>query len=335
MRLLGVFLLGALAFAGPEPLTADAVIVREADLPKGFRLVEGIHCASPQAWSFYQSPDAGGFLPTPTRKMSQPIASDGGAWGSVFVFEYRDGVPDTLSAFLKGALYGDGGRSAKHPEELILHGTFAWIVSYPAGDPVAEWYKERLRSRFGVPAPRYRADLRALTTKVLAAYEARDADTGIRLLREDPKVLDGFAYGQYLLGDLLATKGDLAGSEKAYRRALELHESLEDPLAPERLWGALDGFGHTLLDLGKYAEAVKVLRRAVAAADETPDAMKNATRSGYYLAGALARAGSYAEAHEALKQVVTADPKYKKWARKSEHLAEAMKRKDFQDLVSD
>lgn len=66
MRFLAISLLVSVpAFAAPEKLAADAT-----------RLVEGIHVASPQAWSFYRSPEAGGLLPPPTRREFRELVGE-------------------------------------------------------------------------------------------------------------------------------------------------------------------------------------------------------------------------------------------------------------------
>ena len=46
------------------PLAFDAILVKPADLPKNVKLVDGIHCVSPQTKAFFETPSLKDILRT-------------------------------------------------------------------------------------------------------------------------------------------------------------------------------------------------------------------------------------------------------------------------------
>jgi len=336
------------------PLALDVVLVKQANLPKNIKLVEGMHCVSPQAKTYFETPALKEIMktlapevaakvseetldqfPVPKRKECQSFQAQGGTAGSVFVYEYAEDANETL-AFLQPYIWGDG-RSEKHPEEFVAHGRFLWILSfpYPAGDPAAEWYKERLRKKFRVPAPRERRDLAALRGQVMKAFDGKDAAAGIKLLQPNAKVAD-WSFGQNMLGQFAAMKKDHALAEKAYRKALQLHDTIADPMDPRLLWVTLDGLAIALHEQAKRPEAVKLLERAVDAALECPEGVKQArAQSQYNLARVHAMMKMYEDAAEALDEAIHSDPSYVETARKDPDFAEALKLKEFQAVLAE
>lgn len=326
------------------PLTVDAILVKAAELPTTIKFVEGMPCASRQPRSYFETQDPeklmGGqplppalksIFPKPKRKKCQSFAAVGGVAGSVFLFEYAEADIDTARAFLPSYLWGDRGRSQQHPEELIVHGNLAWILSFPRGDPAAEWYKERLRKKFRVPALRKRPELLPIGKQLAAAYDAHDADKGIQVLRENAEVAQGWGFGQYLLGEFGVMKNDWPTAERGYRRALELHESLEDPLDESIVWATLDGLGMALLFQRKLSDAVTVLTRAKELA--TKQGLLAGAKSAYNLACACALLKRWPDALAALEDAIAGNPQYRDSARTDDDLAEARKRKEFQELL--
>jgi tetratricopeptide (TPR) repeat protein len=121
-------------------------------------------------------------------------------------------------------------------------------------------------------------------------------------------------------------------AEKGFRNALALHESLADPLRAEFLWGTLDGLGEALGGQGKWPEAARMFERALAAGNELREPWA-ATRSCYHIACALAAMQQWDQARKALEEVFSVDEEFRKIARTDPALAEARKRKEFQELL--
>ncbi|MFI5402037.1 MAG: TPR end-of-group domain-containing protein [Planctomycetota bacterium] len=336
------------------PLPFDAVLVKPAELPKTVKLVDGMHCVSPQAKTYFETPALKDIMktlapevaakvseetldqfPVPKRKECQSFQAQGRPAGSVLVFEYAEDADETL-AFLRPYIWGER-RSEKHPEEFVVHGRHLWVLSfpYPAGDPAAEWYKDRLRKKFRVPAPRERPDLAALRGQVVKAFEAKDAAAGIKLLQPNAKAAD-WSLGQNMHGQFAEMKKDHALAEKAYRKALQLHDTIADPLDPRLLWVTLDGLAIALHAQGKRPEAVKLLARALEAATECEDGVRQArAQSHYNLACVHAMMKKYEDAAHALDEAIRGDPSYVETARKDPDFAEALKLKEFQAVLAE
>jgi tetratricopeptide (TPR) repeat protein len=270
-------------------------------------------------------------FPVPAKKEWQSFAADGGVPGSVLMFEYEPEDIPKARRFFPFYLYGADGPSSEHPEEVIYGERLFMVLSFPRGDPAAEWYKDRLRKKLGIPALREHLELRDLGIKALNALRDRKAEAGLALLDENTDKIATWAFGQFLLGTFRSASGDAAGAEQAYRRALELHDTLEDPLDEGMLWGTLDVLGSALLQEGKAEAAVPVLQRAEECG--TRLGIEQAPRSSYNLARAYSRLQRWKESLEALERAIEGDPESKRKAGTDEDLAEARKRKEFQDLL--
>ena len=331
------------------PLSLDLVLVKPEELPKNVQTIEGIHTNQPHPQIFYETPTIEGFaktlppelrgmfhpgdsLPVPKRKQYQSFQAEGGEKGTAFVFEYETADLTKVLHFLEPILWGREGPSEEHPEEIVVHGRVLWILSFPRGDPAAEWYKERLRKRFKVKAPRERPELQPLATQVLDRLEAGDVEGGLRLLTENAKAIEDWALGQYMLGQLAVLKKDLALAEQAFRKALALHDNVTDPMEGDLLWLVVDNLGRLLDTQGKLEPAARMFERGIAVANDTGD-VEAATTSCYHIARTLARAKNFETAYRALKQVISVDKKYKELAKAEPAFAEARTRKEFQELL--
>jgi tetratricopeptide (TPR) repeat protein len=340
-----VALLAAAPVAAQEPeellpLTVDAILVQADELPSNIKFAEGMPSTSPRARSYYATPDkaleslpeaARAGFPKATKKQCQSFAAEGGVPGSVFLFEYPESKLEIVRRFIAAYVWEGRVRSAKHPDELIVRGNLLWILSFPPGDPAAEWYKARLRKKFRVPALRARPELLPLGKQLVAALSARDAEKGIQIAEENEKELHGWSFAQYLLGEFAVKKQDWPKAERAYRRALELHETLEDPLAEGLYWAALDGLGIALLYQRKLDDAVTVL--GMAKELSTRKGLRAGAKSAYNLACACALQKRWPEALAALEDAIGGNPRYRDSARTDEDLAEARERPEFQELL--
>jgi tetratricopeptide (TPR) repeat protein len=328
-------LAGVAAVQEDPPLSVEAILVKPEELPKNLKLVEGNHCVSPEVAGHFAEPVRPGFPSMPKRKERQSFAAEGRKPGTVFVFEYEDEKSAALSCEMLEMLSRDSGRSEQHPEEFFSRGRVMWVLSfrYPRADPAAEWYKERLRKRFHVNAPRDRPDVVALEKKLQEALDANDAANGLKLLRERAQGLDDWAAGQCLLGQFAAIAKDDALAEKSFRRAVELHDGFDDLLDAEQLYEALDGLGVALGAQGKLEESAAMLQRAGRAAGSTEDPIAKLPRIRYHLAASHARMRKYGEALKLLQLAITGSPSYRDMARNDPAFAEARKQKEFQELL--
>lgn len=335
LPLLALLVASAAAQDAAKPVLPeiDKILVRVAELPEHVKLVEGMPTVSRQPRSYFETADPAepkSIIPIPKRKKCQSFTAEGGQPGSVFLFEFAEGDVNRARAFLPGYLWGGDRRTRQHPEELIVHENMVWVLSFPRGDPAAEWYKARLRKKFHVPAPRERPELAPLGRQLSAAYDAEDADKGIQIIQEN-EVARSWGFGQYLLGEFAVMKEDWSTAERGYRRALQLHESCEDPLEDSIVWATHDGLGMALLFQRKLAEAATVLARAKEIAPVSDP--RTGAKSAYNLACAHALLKRWPDALAALKYAINGNPEYRAHARSDEDLAEARKRPEFQRLL--
>jgi tetratricopeptide (TPR) repeat protein len=321
---------------GVLPVTLENLQVKPEELPKGMRIVEGDHPVTPHAYSFFLNPTPAGLFEAPAGKASQSLAAEGRKAGTVFLFEYAKAIPRGAKSYLLGLLWGDGkGPSTQEPEEMIVQGRFLILLSFPRGDPAAEWFKERLRKRLRIRAMRCRPEVMRLVSDVNVAYEAHDPDGGTKTLQENAKIAEGSSWAQFLFGEFGLMKKDWVAAERGYSAALALDESLEDPLEPGLRWASVDGLASSQLAQKKIETATTSLRRSLALAAELKIDPKESSNSDYNLACALAIQKNYAEALEALKGAIKKNPKWKASARDDEDFAEARKRPDFQALLKE
>jgi len=357
IRLRGALLVGVLATtvaaqqetapdAVPAPaLTIAKLYVRSAELPDGCRFAVGMPRASDHMDACFHAtslkslvpgmgevpPEAEAMFPVPKAKEWQAFQAEGGVAGSVFMFEYSEADLEKARAFFPSFLHGADGVSKEHPEEIIIQDRLVIVLSFPRGDPAAEWYKHRLRSKFKVPALRERLELRDLGVRLVKALRGGDLKAGLALFEKNSAKVKDWAFGQFLLGTFSSASGDWQRAEKAYKRALELHDTLEDPLQEGLVWPTLDAIGLALLHLDKPESAVPILKRAEELG--TKRAVEGVATSSYNLACACALLKRWAEARDALERAIRGDPKHKKMASTDEDFAEARKRKEFQALL--
>lgn len=328
-----------------EPLTFDALEVRPDELPPAIRVVEGVPTVARQPRAFFETPHPRDLappemreklaalfdgIPAPRRKRSQAFHAEGGRPGAVMWFEY-DQDPAPLRSFLPGYLWGkDRGPTAKYPETWHVVGRVLVLTSFPQGDPAHEWWKERLRRRFGVPAPRWSPQLADLGARCVAAMRSKDFAGGLAALDAAPELVGPNAFFHHLRGELAIAKGDWKLAETGYRRALELHEA-EDPLEEPIVFAATDGLGGALVMQKRAAEAVPHLERALALGRAGDHEGWKTTL--YNLACAEALRKRWPRSLDWLRQAIEAEPRFAEQAKTDGDLAEALKRPEFRKLL--
>jgi len=336
-----------------ETLTYDAVLVKPEELPADVKIVDGIHCASVAPARFFKTPSIldladeatkkrileNGPLakmarefPKPKRSTTQSFQAQGGVAGTVLVFEYDVGAAKQVVQYLRGYLWGKpDAATAACPEWLYVVGDVVVIVSFPMGDRSSEWFKSRLRKRFGVPASPWSREIADAMAAVYAAQVRGDLDAGLKVLADNEALLAPIGLAHFQRGELAQGKQDYALSEKGYRRAIELHESRDDPMTPDLLWAAFDGLGGALVLQHKLDDAVKTLNRAAALG--RAGRYKNWSLSLYNLACAQSLSKRWDPALAALKEAIDVDAKWKESAKTDDDLAEARKRPEFAKLL--
>jgi tetratricopeptide (TPR) repeat protein len=339
-----------------ETLTFDAVQVKPDELPNDIKIVEGMHCASEPARLYFETPspldvappemrkklladEATAKLlrefPKPKRKASQSFQADGGTAGTVLAFEYASaegaGSADEVEGWLKGYIWGPDGVSPQYPEWIYRQRTVIVVVSFPLGDRGAEWFKERLRRRFGVAASPWSRELADLLGSAQASNVKHDYAGGLKILADNEKLLAPVSLAHFLRGELASKLRDYPLAEKGYRHAIALHESREDPLEDGLLWATTDGLGISLLAQKKLDEAATTLARA--AAMGRTGHYPGWSGSLYNLACVQSLRKHWPESAAALKEAIAADPKWKQSAKTDDDLAEARKRPEFIALL--
>jgi hypothetical protein len=321
--------------AAERKLTLEALTIDAAELPKGLVLVDGVHCVSVQAKLFFDKPEQHGILPAPVATASQSFAQGEERPGSILVLKYADAVPTKVRQFVPGLLWGPGGRSAQHPEEIIFSGEFLVVLSFPADSQAREWIGERLRTKCRLPVVRAWPELEPLVAEAMTFYGQRDAQGGLAFLRENAAKIKDHGFGQYLLGEFAANAGDWPAAEAAYARAVALHDEATDPLpnGEQVLWAALDGQAIALLFQDKNEESVGVLRRSSALAGQAMT-KEEESRSLFNLACAYARLERFDEALATLTGSIELDEARREAARGDADFAEARKRPEFKALLA-
>ncbi len=292
-------------------------------------------CISVQARLYFDDP---GYLepmvPAPVGKVGQSYKKGKSVLGSVMAFEFAEPVPEDLQGFLTGLIWGEGGRSPEHPEELLFKDRFLVMTSFPDGEPLAAWFLMRLQERLVLLGPRDWSSLAPLMDQVLAAFRERDDDTGFKLLRDNADRIADYAFAQYLLGEFASGKKDWPVAETAYRRAIEIHDAGTDvlPGAPGTLWAAVDGLAIALLSRDSNEQAVPVLERGVTPARALGEAERT-SRSLYNFACGLARVSRYDDSLKSLEESIDLGPDHKAMALKDPDFTAARERPEFRELL--
>lgn len=335
------------ASAKRDTLTFDSLTVKPDELPANVKIVDGLPCVARQPWAYFQTPSvwdlatpevrerAGELLksiPSPKRKSSQAFQAEGGSAGSVMWYEFDGDGATKVEPWMRGYLWGEAkGPTPNYPETVTVVGNVLIVTSFRQGDPAHEWFKERLRKKFGFHAPRWSEDLAKLVGTAMRAMDSKDFAAGLAALAANEPLVTPEAFLNYLRGELASAKGDFALAEKGYRRALELHESRDDPLDEILEFPVLDGLGGSLLMEKKPAAAVPYLERATALGRARR--VKGWTTSSYNLACAHALTKTWDKSLAALKDAVEAEPRFRDQAKTDDDLKEAVKRPEFRKLL--
>ena len=319
---------------GPSP-ALTSLLFTDKQLPAGVKLVDGVRCVSPQAQSYYDDPGlAGPAAPAPLGKVGQSFRRAKEVVGSVTAYEFEDVLKDETLGFVKGLVWGPGGRSAEHPEQILASGAFLVILSFPDGDESAAAFLPQLQSRLAYFAPKDWSKLKDMVLDAAAAQKHGDPQGGVMMLQKKSDAIADYAFAQYLLGELASAAGDWPTAETAYDRALELHDHGRDRLPNGRvtLWAAVDGLALARLHRNDAEHALPALQRGAALARALGDDARTAG-SLYNLACGFARLQKYDEAFKALNESIVLAPARREAAVKDADLAAAAQRPEFKKLL--
>ena len=304
------------------------------ELPKGLTLGAEVKCISVQAQNYWSNPGfAEPIAPAPVAKLGQSVLKGKQVLGSVMAFEFAEPVSKDLRGFLTGLMWGEDQPTAQHPERILVTGRFVLMLSFPLGDATADAIEKTLKARLDPLGPRDFSSLAPLMKQVVAAYDARDAAAGLKLLQEHAEEVKDYAFAQYFLGEFAAAAKDHALAEKGYARALEIHDSGSDKLPTAGVvWASTDGLALALMFQQKHEQALPVLERSLTLSWPMNDD-KQTGRVLYNLACAQSVLGHFEDSLDTLTKCLKLTPDRKAAALKDPDFAKAREREDFKALL--
>jgi hypothetical protein len=331
-----------------DPVTFDALEVKQAELPKDVAIVDGLHFASQAPRVLLEGRALADFVPEKDREdvraleASAPKAvrraaqsfrgADGFPVTAVRLEYDADAAPwtDFLHAFLWGPR--DHAPTMQRPDELWISGKVVLVLSAPRGAAGAEWFKGRLRKKFGLPAHRWTPELDQFRRRMQPFVEHDMTESGLVLLDASSELIADDATAHLWRGELASVKEDWNQAARGFRAALYLHDEREDPLEPALLWRTTQGLGTTLLFQRKLDEAAAMLRRAADAGRASRTF--GWSQSLYSLACAEAARRRAPESIAALKDAIAADPKWRDEAKTDASFASLRDTAEFKALMA-
>ena len=309
----------------PKKASLGDLRLAKTELPKGSQFDKGPgSCISTQLESFYASPECMGALPKPSAQNRQAILGQGEDRGVVLYLDYGSMAQD-VEAFLPCLLWGEaGGPTKTHPEEVLCVGHVLVVLSFPPGSDVGARVKECLAAKL-----KAQGEVKALGKPVQDEPAAAEKDG------------EPFASSKPMFeGQALFQGGEFAGAEKAFRKALTLHEG-GDPMPGEFLYVSTDCLAQVLQQQQRIEESVPYFEKALAVLASLDDqGMRKVggrdhciASTEYNLACALARLGRFDAALRALKHSISLEPRRKESARRDTDFEKALARADFRALL--
>jgi hypothetical protein len=326
---------GVEEYPAKRRISLDLLKVVKEELPVGCFFKDGIHSVSITPEAFYSDPTQDERFSEPVNKIAQSVVFEEGKPGTIMFFEYEDTPEQSLLEFLPGFLWeGAEGPTERHPEEMASFERFVIILSFEQGNPTANWFKKRMRQRFGVRFVKRWPKLTNMFRELDQAYKAKEFEKGLNILLKNKEKIQGNSYGQWMTGKLAMAldKWDLA--EKAFRQAIELDFTGEDPFSggDVELWECVDGRGISLFKQERYPEAAAILAQAREVARFLDDKSYLALAE-YNFASACVQTGRFDYAMAGLKQSIEIEPKYRETALKDPNFKMAFERKEFRELL--
>jgi hypothetical protein len=153
VRIIGIAALLALYGGSLCAASIEEMKLSPSTLSKDCTLIDGEHAVSLQASTLYAMPAMGKY--TPAKKFYQSLECASGK-GTIYYYEYP-GKADLESArgFAEGLVWGEGGRSAMHPEMILSAENVLLVLS--SRNP------EELKQQLKLPATAAAADKAAAT----------------------------------------------------------------------------------------------------------------------------------------------------------------------------
>jgi len=309
------------------------LVFDRSELPRGFTLGKDLCCVSIEATAYFETPRViEPYIPGPVNKSGQCFQKGGKPVGSVLVFEFAADVSKDVRDYMSDLIWGPGGRSEEHPEELLFAGRYLVIFSFPMDEPNTEWFKQQIGLRLSTPVVHDWTSLEPLMAQVVEHLLQGDGKGSLKVLRENAVKVKDYAYAQYLLGECGRSQEDWKTAIAGYSRALELHDSAADALPKDgMLWSVVNGLGTALLASGDEKKALPPLERAVTLARK--GSSEQLMQSAYNYACGLARNKRFNDCFTALKEAVDLDGKCRSMALSDPDLADAVKRPEFKKLL--
>lgn len=283
-----------LALAGAVPAGADGaaaktleqVMLQPAMLAPRCKPIEGEFAISMQARAFYAMAEKGemtDLVPPPAHKAWQSFDC-GGERSTIYYYEYRDEAEfQRAFAFAKGFIWGEGGRSAMHPEYLIPESNMLVVIS----SRDAEYFANALF--YGIPGEAGKTFKEAIDI-----YGTQNYAKAEKRFREMTKSAPDNALGHLYVGHCLFYQGKYHDAIAAYERAGSLG-SRYGSLERTHLRILSDNLGMAYAFDGRMPDAKATFEAAIRRDPDYP-------MSYYNLACAFAEMGDVDNAIANLKQ---------------------------------
>ena len=123
----------------------DSILLKDSELPSGYRKVDKLLCVTPHAESFYEQSELyESFLGKIVKKEFQSFQMKGDE-GSVLYFEFEKEF--TGQAFLDGLLWGQSKKPTKSkPDEYFAKGKFLVIWSFKLQSEIKRVSKAKIET---------------------------------------------------------------------------------------------------------------------------------------------------------------------------------------------
>ncbi len=330
----------AARWSGPpearHPATAAEFEPKADALPKHVKRLDGTPGTTVKAQKFRDDPIAKGLVePAPVRVHAFGLQAEGGEPGTVFVYEYEEAPPPNLEAYWSLLFWViDDAPTKAHPEQTFVTGRYGIVLSFPYGDPGAEWFKEHLRSQFAIPARALHPESADLLGAMLAALESDDPAAALAAYDKSPDAAAKDAECLRIAGTCARMLEDWPRAEQYYRAAFDLLRDLRDPLPPPATYNVLTWLGYATLYQQKYDDAITAFRKAHAYG--VPREVEGSAVWGpYNIACACSLAGRLDDAVAALRAAIEVNAEIKEHAREDADLAKLRERDDVKALLAD
>ena len=330
----------------PDPRLPDApkdFQPAAGDFPENVRLLtaeelKGKLPATESAARYWDKPGAGGFVDKPpVDKHAFALQAEGGKPGTVYVYEYPEGVnaAENAADFLSLLLWlAEDYPTPERPDQVHFAGRYAFVFSFPLSDPAVEWFKSHLRQSFSVPAPTDNKAHHEVYAALAEAEETGDPAAVLAAYAKFEEKAKGDSYCRMTAARWSRDVEDWPAVLAHYQAALDLTRSVADPIDSADVFEAFTWSAYSLMYQDRPKDALPGFRAAKAWGIPR-DVPGSAVWGPYNVACALSRMGKLDEAVVELRESVAANPEIALHALDDTDMAPLRERKDVTKLLAD